>query len=186
MPTFLDDIYPFKLVDDNPEHFKYNFVSKGQKDITKRVSIRLCEFPDYNKYFYLEFGNITFNAQNEEKVCDMTRDNNKGDAGKVLKTVFACAFQYFSTFSDSILAFYGNTSAKHRLYKGLINKNLSELQTFFIIKGGIITDLELIETIEYGKEPKEVDPKDIIYQLYDPQHSMKYSFITFELKDEFK
>jgi hypothetical protein len=112
----------------------------------------------------------------------MPRDNNKKDTEKVLKTVFACALDYLSTSTDSVLIFYGNTTVKHRLYKGQINKNIKLIKKYFIIIGGIITDLELKETLENGKEPNEpVNLNNLIYQQYDPQNSRNYSFITLGL-----
>lgn len=117
----------------------------------------------------------------------MSRDNNKYDKDKVLKTVFTCALDFLSTFPNSVLTFFGNTSAKHRLYKIGLNNNLASIESCFIIKGGIIKDLEIIESLENGKQPNSIiNIEKIEYQIYDPKKSVLYNFITFEIKTNFK
>ncbi|MNG25492.1 hypothetical protein D3C87_1471010 [compost metagenome] len=68
-----------------------------------------------------------------------------------------------------------------------LNNNLASIESCFIIKGGIISDLKIIENAETGKQPNSIINIDKIeYQAYDPNKSRAYNFITFEIKDEFK
>ena len=187
MADIVEDAYEFEQVDGCKSNIKYDFVSIGEKEVAKRVAIIQFTHPGLEKYFNLGFGNISIDNLGNETVSDMSRDNNKDDKNKVLMTVMTCALEYLSTSTGSILTFYGNTHAKHRLYKSAINKNIEDIQKYFVIKGGILKDLELIETVEGSKTPNSpVNLNDIVYETYDPTKSRDYTFITLELNDEFK
>jgi hypothetical protein len=187
MIELINDSYNYEQVDDNPKSIKYDFVSLGPKDVPKRVSISKFEYESLDKYYNLGFCNILIDDDGKETLSDMSRDNNKNDKDKVLKTVFSCALDFLSNSQESILTFYGNTSAKHRLYKMGLNNNLNAIKSCFIIKGGIIKKLELIETLDEGKIPSsKIDINSIHFEYYAKQNSNKYNFITFELKNELK
>ncbi|MBF4517490.1 hypothetical protein IRZ71_14085 [Flavobacterium sp. ANB] len=187
MEDLINESYEFEQVDNNPLHTKYDFLSKGEKQIPKRIAIRKYPQPGLERYYNLGFGNIFIDKNGIESISDMSRDNNKNDKNKVLKTVFTCALDFLSTSPNSILTFFGNTSAKHRLYKMGLNNNLASIENYFIIKGGIIKDLKIIENLEDGKQPKSIiDIEKIEYQQYNPIKSVLYNFITFEIKDDFK
>lgn len=187
MEDLINESYEFQQVDKNPSHVKYDFVSIGKKKIPKRVAIRKYPQLGLDRYYNLGFGNILIDENGEESISDMSRENNKNDKNKVLKTVFTCALDFLSTSPNSILTFFGNTHAKHRLYKMGMNNNLASIERFFIIRGGIIRDLEIRENAETGKQPNSIINVDKIeYQIYDPSKSKLYNFITFEIKDEFK
>lgn len=184
MSRIIDDAYNFEQVDGTPSNIKYDFVSEGERQIPKRVSITQYPQAGLEKYFNLGFSNFSVDEDGNEIVSDMSRVNNRGDKDKVLKTVIACALHYFSEHSDSILTFAGNTYAKHRLYKMEIGKYLDDLKEFLIVKGGIINDVTFKET-EQGKEADGTIVVDnIVYELYDVTNSRKYSFITLELRKE--
>ena len=187
MQDLINESYEFEQVDNNPLHTKYDFISSGEKDIPKRIAMIKYPHPGLERFYNLGFGNIFIDKNGRETISDMSRDNNKDDRDKVLKTVFTCALDFLSTSPDCILTFYGNTSAKHRLYKMGLNKNLSSIESCFIIKGCIIHDLKTTENEESGKELNSVVNIDKIeYQTYKPAKSRVYNFITFELKDDFK
>lgn len=186
MEDLINESYEFEQVDSNPLHTKYDFVSKGEREIPKRIAIIKYPQPGLERYYNLGFGNIFIDENGLESISDMSRENNK-DGKKVLKTVFTSALDFLSTSPDSILTIFGNTSAKHRLYKMGLNNNLASIESCFIIKGGIISDLKIIENTETGKQPNSIINIDKIeYQAYDPKKSRAYNFITFEIKDEFK
>lgn len=187
MEDLINESYEFEQVDNNPLHTKYDFVSKGEKQIPKRIGIRKYPQLGLERYYNLGFGNIIIDENGIESISDMSRNNNKNDKDKVLKTVFTCALDFLSTSPNSVLTFFGNTSAKHRLYKMVLNNNLTSIKSCFIIKGGIINDLEIIESLEHGKLPKSIiNIEKIEYQQYEPRKSKLYNFITFEIKDNFK
>ena len=187
MEDLINESYEFEQVDNNPLHTKYDFVSNGEKDIPKRIAMIKYPHIGLEKFYNLGFGNIFIDKNGKELISDMSRDNNKADKDKVLKTVFTCALDFLSTSPESILTFYGNTSAKHRLYKMDLNKNLQSIASCFIIKGCIIHDLKITENEENGNELHSVINTDNIeYQDYDPGKSRSYSFITFEIKDHLK
>lgn len=187
MEDLINESYEFEQVDDNPSHTKYDFVSRGTKEIPKRVAIVKYPQPGLDNYYNLGFGNISIDQHGKELISDMSRENNKNDQNKVLKTVFTCALDFLSNYPNAILTFFGNTSAKHRLYKMRLNNNLPSIESCFIIKGGIINDLKIIENNENGKRPDSIINIDQIdYQIHDPAKSKSYNFITFEIKDDFK
>lgn len=187
MEDLINESYEFEQVDDNPSHTKYDFVSKGLQEIPKRVAIIKYPHPGLERYYNLGFGNIFIDENGVELISDMSRNNNKSDTDKVLKTVFTCALDFLSNSPDSILTFFGNTIAKHRLYKIGLNNNLASIESCFIIKGGIINDLKVTENKENGKRPDSIINIDRIeYQTYDPAKSKSYNFITFEIKDDLK
>lgn len=187
MEDLINESYEFEQVDNNPLHTKYDFVSNGEKEIPKRIAMIKYPHPGLERFYNLGFGNIFIAENGNESISNMSRDNNKNDKDKVLKTVFTCALDFLSTSPNSILTFFGNTFAKHRLYKMGLNKNLTSIESCFIIKGCIINDLEIVESLENGKEPNSIiNINQIEYQIYNPAKSSMYNFITFELRDNFK
>lgn len=189
MDSLIKESYNYECVDDTDGSYKYDFVSVGEKEVPKRVFIQRYSNEGLERYFNLGFANITIDDEGNETISDMSRDNNKNDSDKVLKTVFTCALDFMSVKNNanSILTFYGNTTAKHRLYKSGLNKNLNSIIEYFEIKGGIIHNLEIEEHSGEPKTPiSKINVDEIEYELYDVQRCNQYNFITFELKEKFQ
>ncbi|TPG37802.1 DUF6934 family protein [Flavobacterium pectinovorum] len=186
MEDLINSSYDFELVDNNLTNIKYDFVSSGKRQILKRVALRQYEAFGLEKYYNLGFGNLSIDEYGNEKISDMSRENNLGDKDKVLQTVFICALDFLSISPNSIVTFYGNTFSKHRLYKISLNKNLLALQKYFIVKGGIIKDLKVKETIKGKDVLSRINIDNIIYEPYAPNNSRDYNFITFELIETLK
>ena len=187
MEDLINESYEFEQVDSNPLHTKYDFVSIGEKEIPKRIAMIKYPQPGLERFYNLGFGNIFIDENGLESISDMSRENNKNDKNKVLKTVFTCALDFLSNSPNSILTIFGNTIAKHRMYKMDLNNNLASIESCFIIKGGIINDLKITENSENGKLPDSIINIDKIdYQSYNPAKSKSYNFITFEIKADFK
>ena len=103
----------------------------------------------------------------------------------MLKTVFTCVLDFLSinSHSNNIITFYGNTSAKHRLYKKSLNKNLESITDYFIIKGGVIQNLVIEEPEGESKQVlSRINIETIKYEIYNIRNCSKYNFITLELK----
>lgn len=184
MDELLNQSYPFEVVDGNPINYKYDFVSIGVQEVPKRVSV--IQYTNLEGYYNLGFGNINISDDGIETISDMSRDNNKNDADRVLSTVFSCALDFLSNNTEGKLTFYGNTAIKHRLYKIKICAKIDLLSNYFSIKGGIIQNLEVLETPE-GKVVQEVvNVENIEYEIFNIKNSPHYHFIVFELKDELK
>lgn len=186
MEDLINSSYEFEQVDNNLANVKYDFVSIGQKEVPKRVAIRQYEGLGLEKYYNLGFGNLSIDENGVEKISDMSRDNNTLDKDKVLKTVFTCTLDFLSTCPESIVTFYGNTSPKHRLYKMSLNNNLNSIKDCFIIKGGIIQDLIIDDSGQEKRTTSTIDVNNIVYELYTPNNSKNYNFITFELINTLK
>ena len=63
MNDIINSSYNYELVDDNPDNTKYDFVSLGNFEIPKRVSIMPIGYGFYN----LGFGDLTIKENGEEK-----------------------------------------------------------------------------------------------------------------------
>jgi hypothetical protein len=111
MQDILDNAYPYELVDQKPEHYKYDFVSVVEKEIPKRVSIR----PIMNDYYNLGFGNIKVNNTGQEYIDDKAKNENKVDGDKILCTALSCSLDFLIRNDGTKIVFFGNTVAKHRL-----------------------------------------------------------------------
>ncbi|WP_020211609.1 DUF6934 family protein [Flavobacterium rivuli] len=185
MRDLINDSYNFEKIDSKPNKTKYEFLSIGNKKIPKRVSITKYPQPGLEQYYNLGFGNI-FIVDGFESISDMSRDNNS-DTDKVLKTVLTCTLDFLSENQDAIITFFGNTAAKHRMYKTQLNKNLEAINTFFIVKGAVLKDIYFLEDDEGRKYPShDIDIDNIVYEIYNMRNSPLYNFITFELKTELK
>jgi hypothetical protein len=186
MESLINEAYEFEQVDDNKSNVKYDFVSIGEKEVPKRVAIIQYQNKGLEKFYNLGFGNISIDDEGNEQISDMSRENNT-DKDKVLKTVITCTLHFLSNYPNSIITFYGNTSAKHRLYKIGINNNLEAIKSYLKVKGGIIKNLKIIENDEDGKFPAEnAGFENIDFEEYNINRSNNYNFIIFELKDKFK
>lgn len=188
MEKLINEIYSYEQVDYNPKSIKYDFVSKGEKEIPKRVSLTQYQQKDLENFYNLGLTNILINEIGEEKVSDMSRDNNKCDSEKVLKTTLVCALDFLTQFHDAKVIFQGNTNAKQRLYKMAVNSNFDELSEFCHIKGGYINGLEIeVNDSTSEKRPTgSINLKNLVYENYNISESSKYHFITFELKEDKK
>lgn len=189
MEKLLPQVYNFEQVDDNPESFKYDFVSEGIKDIPKRVS-----FVPYgnglSQFYNLGLTNITINeTTGKEELSDMSRDNNIDDADKVMKTTFVCALDFLDQmqYKGAKVIFQGNTAAKHRYYRMSVNNNFQDLSDACVIKGGYFDNIVLETNPETGEKwATALDIEKLTYVDYNIAESYKYHFITFELKKEDK
>ena len=185
MDNLIVDSYDYECVDDTEGSFKYDFVSLGEIEVPKRVLIQRYPNPGLERYFNLGFGNIHIDDAGIEHISDMSRNNNKGDSDKVLKTVFTCVLDFLSidSHSKSIITFYGNTSAKHRLYKKSLNKNLISISKYFIIRGGVIQNLVTKENSGESKQVlSKINIETIKYEIYNTSNCNAYNFITLELR----
>ena len=88
MEELFENSYDFEQVDKNPLSIKYDFVSSGEKEVPKRVILTNYNLSGLERYYNLGFGNITITDEGEEKISDMSRNNNRNDKDKVLKLNF--------------------------------------------------------------------------------------------------
>ena len=186
MNEIIEDAYDFELTVSDESKIQYHFISRGKKDIIKRV-----EFVSYSDFglaqvYNLGFGNLVLNEHGEEVISDLTRDNNK-DNQKVLNTVFSCALNFLNSHPTVFLTFYGNTTAKHRLYKIQMASKFNAIKECFSIKGGVIPNLQTDENEADGKiVVSEIDFTSIEVSDYLPEESSSYNFFVFELTSDLK
>ena len=142
--------------------YKYRFISTGDEDIIKVISI--SPITGTNNWYNLGFGNLE-NVGGELVVND-TAEKNNNDYDKVLATVFMSALYFFQTRPDAVIAFFGNTVHKHRIYKQKISINLESLKENLSISGGFLNNtISIIEKeqviIRNGKERKRTEYRKI-------------------------
>ena len=185
MKEIIEDAYEFELVDDNPMNLKYEFISIGEKPILKRVAFNNYKSLGLNNIYNLGFGNLNVHENGEESVFDLSRDNNKHDKTKVLNTVFTCVLDFLIQNPHTIVTFYGNTSAKHRLYRMEITAKYSVISECLIVRAGIIKNLKVEESMNDGKYPiSKIKVEDIMIEDYNPNDSKFYNFFAFQLKSK--
>ena len=177
MQEILDNSYPYELVDVKPEHYKYDFVSVGIKEIPKRVSIR----PIWQEYYNLGFGNIKINDNGEEEIDDTAKNDNKTDGDKILCTALSCSLDFLIRNDGTKIAFFGNTALKHRLYKMRLCGKLESLKQSLVLKGAIINDYTIKLDANGYKVLGQIDPNKIQYEDFDVTNCNHYNFITFEI-----
>lgn len=182
MQNLINNSYKFELVDDNHEHYKYDFLSIGETalEIPKRVSIRTI---NYNGFYNLGFGNFSIQEDGTEIVDDRSRNINKANADTILNTALLCGAHFLSSTTDTTLIFYGNTLAKHRLYKIKICNRFNELSEYFIIKGGVLSNNLKFDSdgFKIGVDGK-VNPDDVQIEDFNIANSRNYNFLTFEIR----
>lgn len=175
--------------------YKYRFISTGEEDITKVISI--SPISDTGNWYNLGFGNLE-NIGGELVVND-TAEKNNNDYDKVLATVFMAALYFFQAKPKAVIAFFGNTVHKHRIYKQKISINLKSLKENLSISGGFLNNtINIIErkqiVIRNGRERiriiKEKDINSIIakgikinnIEEYKVKNSKDYQFVLIGLK----
>ena len=112
MEDIVDESYEFEEIDNTETNVKYDFVSKGDKEVPKRVMLTKYELLGLENYYNLGFGNLSIDKDGIEHISDMSRDNNKDDKDKVLKTVLTCTLDFVSNSSESVVLYFGTTISK--------------------------------------------------------------------------
>ncbi len=93
------------------EFLRFEFVSEGKKGIIRK----LIEFQKTNKedVFNLAFGDYDLET---EEINDLLVSNN-GDTDRVLATVVAAVYTFFSQNHSAFVYATGSTKARTRLYR---------------------------------------------------------------------
>jgi len=174
MEEIINLSYNYELIESSDKRVAYNFTSKGEKDIIKRVFFdKIDETTIYN----LSFGNVVITEEGED-ITDKSRDNNS-DVNKVLSTVFTCTIDFLSRYSTSKVILWGNTEAKNRLYKMSISNNLENFNDYLNVYGCVFNNMELNYDDEGFKSPniRNFNFNDIKSYNYDKNNSKDYNFI---------
>ena len=191
---FLEKAYPYNFEGIINEVYQFRFISIGNQDVTKIVSIAPVE-KNLN-WYNVGFGNLEKNGD-VVTVNDLSEINNN-DYDEVLATVFMCILHFFNSNPDCTVIFFGNTFHKHKLYKQKISSNMESLEQYLDISGGkIIEEVGIIEkkqTVIRNGKPHEriVKEKDInslnngvnvkSIERYNKEKTAEYQFVLFNLK----
>lgn len=177
--------------------YKYRFISPGAEDITKVISI--SPIAEMDNWYNLGFGNLE-NIDGTLVVND-TAEKNNNDYDNVLATVFMSALYFFQARPEAVIAFFGNTVHKHRMYKQKISIHLKSLKENLNISGGFLNnDINIIKKEQVvtrnGRQRKRtVKEKDIdsiiddgirikCIEEYEMRNSKNYQFVLISLKKD--
>src|SRR6185312_16843040 len=97
MQNIIDNSYHYELVDENLNHYKYEFVSLVEHEIPKRVSLRPIQ---NTEYYNLGFGDIKLNEKGEEVTDEKAKNINVTDGDKILATALTCGLDFLTKFPD--------------------------------------------------------------------------------------
>ncbi|MGV0940920.1 DUF6934 family protein [Empedobacter sp. ULE_I140] len=181
MEEIINQSYNYELIESSDKRVVYNFTSKGEKDIIKRVFFD--KIFENSTIYNLSFGNVVITEEGED-ITDKSRDNNS-DVNKVLSTVFSCTIDFLSRYSNSRVILWGNTESKNRLYKMSISNNLKDFNGYLKVYGCIFNNMELNYDNEGFKTPnfENFSFSDIISYNYDKNNSKDYNFVLINVDD---
>jgi len=192
---FLKRAYDYNFEGLKNNVYQFRFISLGDKEIVKIVSI--SPIPGKDNWYNLIFGNLESNG--EADVINDQSEKNNNDYDEVLKTVFMCMLHFLKLKPNGIIAFFGNTGHKHTLYKWKISSYYDSLAEHLKIFGGEITRkvpiIEKEQTIilKNGKTRKRIikikSPSSITGNIgikyiekFNKDNNRRYHFVLIGLK----
>jgi hypothetical protein len=118
-------VYPFTIVGD--EALRFEFESLGPRTIPKVILIKSTGLPAIYSLALLD-------QMPDGSLSDMTVSDN-GDMETVLATVIQCLSVFLDRHPQSVVAFAGSTTARTRLYRIAIVRELQRASERFRIWG---------------------------------------------------
>jgi hypothetical protein len=127
------EFYPL-TVTNQYRQFEFESVSETRR-IRKRV-----KFASLNKS--AQFYNLALTDVSEEGVTSDIVISDNADMPKVMATVIQCLLQFLATHPSTTVLVRGNSPARNRLYRAVINREISKVENFLEIYGtdGIETE----------------------------------------------
>ena len=117
----------------------FEFISEGPKGAVHK----LIHFQKTNEPGLY---NLAFGDRNHEGDIDDLAKTNNGDSEKVLATVVAALYAFFSKYPDAQVYATGSTISRTRLYRRGITKFYAEMVIDFQVFGQIGNEFHLFET----------------------------------------
>ncbi len=121
------EFYPFES-DDDRLYFEFLSVSREKKI---RKAVLFTEFPYSKQLYNLALLDILPNGE----FSDIASAKNNLDIKKVMSTVSECIRIFLERYPDAEIKIQGNTSAKSRLYRIVLGRELSNIQKYYEIYG---------------------------------------------------
>jgi hypothetical protein len=116
----------------------FEFISSGPKgDVWKLVHFQKTNEPDLY--------NLAFGDKSETGELDDLVKTNNGDSEKVLSTVVAALYAFFSKHPEALVYATGSTISRTRLYRRGITKYYNEMVIDFQLFGQIGNEFHLFE-----------------------------------------
>lgn len=118
---------PFYEFTTSIEAQRFEFTSIGKQTVHKVVVVNITELPGI---YSLTLANL----MPDGSLDDMTVNDN-GDMERILATVFQCVQTFLDYHPKALLAFSGSNTARTRLYRIAITRELQEARQRFNIWG---------------------------------------------------
>lgn len=119
-----EKFYPLEASDDYL-FFWFESCSAG-RTVPKIVEYEEIEAGTFN----LAFGDIDSNGRLNDSVI-----SNNGDMEKVLATVVQTALTFLEIYPERSVYFSGNSSARNRLYRAILNRDIESWSKIFEVEG---------------------------------------------------
>ncbi|TLV00868.1 DUF6934 family protein [Dyadobacter luticola] len=120
-----EPFYEFTILD---EAHRFDFVSVGKENIPKRIVYFTTRDPFV---VTLTLGNPLENGD-----LDVHSIDDNGDRNKILATVMQSIRIFLNFNPQTVVAFYGSSPSRTRLYKMVISRELNQLSDRYVIHGG--------------------------------------------------
>lgn len=159
--------------DDDDEHLRYFFISKGKESIIKIIDYQYIQEYENHNIYNLAFGN--YDAENDTIVDDA--NSNNGDVYPVFNTVLSSVPGFFDSYPNDKIIVQGSDSTKEffdkckqnctkkckdekcrkfnqrlRIYKNYVDKNYDDLVKEYKFYGGYRDEFQNSYLEDYIKD----------------------------------
>ncbi|AKD54483.1 DUF6934 family protein [Spirosoma radiotolerans] len=118
---------PFYEFTSSIEALRYEFTSIGQRVVRKVIIYQELPFP--NVY------NLALGDTDDQGKADFGITSDNGDRDTILATVIQTLITFFHKYPQASVFIAGSTPSRTRLYQGVINRELGEIQKRFDVLG---------------------------------------------------
>jgi hypothetical protein len=127
--------HPWYQFTTHRQSLRFNFVSVGKTSIQKAV---IFESLEGDHIFNLAMGDV-----DDQGELDVFSKSDNGDMQMVFATVIQIVKVFFKEKPNALIFIEGSTPARMRLYQIVIERELRDLEAYFIIHGFRDSEFEL-------------------------------------------
>lgn len=125
----------------NADFTVFEFVSNGKNGIIHKA-IKYSKTLN-NDVYNLGFGDIIFSDETTIEIDDTNLSNN-GDLEKVIATIVYSAYIFMQHHPEAYILFGSSDTAKLRLYRMFLSRNLTEISKNFLVFGAVHKNGQLV------------------------------------------
>ena len=116
--------------------YRFEFKSVSAEKVVDKVV--LLSASNDNQIYNLAL----FDILPDGNLSDLSETNNK-DLKTVLATVIIIIVNFLGNHPDTFVFFQGSDARRQRLYRAVINKEYNQIETNFVVRGGIGQTVEI-------------------------------------------